>query len=167
MISELLLLAPEFTLLVMACFILVVDTMYENTDRAITYWLSQLTLLSIAILVLYQYPESTSYLFSGNFILDAMGAVLKFAICSVSLVVFFYSYDYLKEHELLKGEYFVLGLFAVLGMLIMVSAISRMPSTVICLLYLSINLAEDYVLSAYHCHNIRQHMSLHHFIHCR
>jgi len=41
-------------------------------------------------------------------------------------VVFFYSYDYLKEHELIRGEYFVLGLFAVLGMMVLVSAHSML-----------------------------------------
>jgi len=36
--------------------------------------------------------------------------------------VFLYSRDYLKERGLFKGEFYVLGLFAVLGMMVMVSA---------------------------------------------
>ena len=51
-----------------------------------------------------------------------MSTLLKSFICAITIVVFFYSYEYLKENELLKGEYFVLGLFAVLGMMVMTSA---------------------------------------------
>ena len=36
--------------------------------------------------------------------------------------MFIYSRDYLKDHGIYKGEYYVLGLFAVLGMMIMTSA---------------------------------------------
>jgi NADH-quinone oxidoreductase subunit N len=36
--------------------------------------------------------------------------------------VFVYSRDYLADHNMYKGEYYVLGLFATLGMMIMVSA---------------------------------------------
>ena len=40
MITEILLLAPEIVLLTMACVILVLDTVGEEADRAITYWLT-------------------------------------------------------------------------------------------------------------------------------
>ncbi len=53
-----------------------------------------------------------------------MSSVLKCFICAITIIVFLYSYEYLKENKLMKGEYFVLGLFAVLGMMIMSSAYS-------------------------------------------
>ncbi|MBA1332169.1 NADH:ubiquinone oxidoreductase subunit N, partial [Candidatus Endoriftia persephone str. Guaymas] len=40
----------------------------------------------------------------------------------VSLVAFLYAKDYLRQRGLFKGEFYTLGLFAVLGMSIMVSA---------------------------------------------
>ncbi len=64
------------------------------------------------------------YAFDNHFINDKMSVVLKAFIAMVTFVVYFYSYDYLKEHGLIKGEYFILGLFAVLGMMIMSSAAS-------------------------------------------
>ena len=58
----------------------------------------------------------------GHYIKDAMGDLLKFFICAAAAVVFLYSRDYLRQRHLFKGEYYVLGLFGVLGMMIMVSA---------------------------------------------
>jgi NADH-quinone oxidoreductase subunit N len=40
----------------------------------------------------------------------------------ITILVFVYSRDYLTDHDIYKGEYYVLGLFAVLGMMIMISA---------------------------------------------
>ena len=40
----------------------------------------------------------------------------------VTSLVFVYSRDFLKDPNIYKGEYYVLGLFAVLGMMIMISA---------------------------------------------
>ena len=122
MMSELALLAPEITLLTLASIILVLGTMTTRQGSALTYVLSQVTLALVIILVIYHYPAHSTTAMSGAFISDALSATLKLAICLITMVVFFYSWDYLQEHELLKGEYFILGLFAVLGMCVMVSA---------------------------------------------
>ena len=124
--SELVFLTPEITLLVMTSLILVIDTLYTSEDRALTYWCSQIALIITVILVLLHLPDGSHHVLSGNFVSDPMSAVLKAVLCMISIVVFFYSYDYLIEHELIKGEYFILGLFAVLGMMIMISAYSML-----------------------------------------
>ena len=51
-----------------------------------------------------------------------MGDVLKVAILLMMSACFLYARDYLKTRSLYKGEFYVLGLFATLGMLVMVSA---------------------------------------------
>jgi NADH-quinone oxidoreductase subunit N len=56
------------------------------------------------------------------FVSDPMGAVLKLFILLMVFFSFIYSRAYLRDRNILKGEYFVLGLFAALGMMIMVSA---------------------------------------------
>ena len=122
MMSELALVSPEFTLLTLASIILVLGTMNSKQGAALTYVLCQTTLLLVIVLVLYHFPDQSTTAMSGTFVSDALSATLKLAICLITLVVFFYSYDYLCEHELVKGEYFILGLFAVLGMCIMASA---------------------------------------------
>jgi NADH-quinone oxidoreductase subunit N len=122
--AELTFLIPEIVLFTLACIILVVDTFGSPEDKSFTYWLSQSSLIVAAALLFYLFPDTTEYVMSMNFVSDQMGSILKIFICVLTSVVFFYSYDYLKEHELVKGEYFVLGLFAVLGMMVMVSAYS-------------------------------------------
>jgi NADH-quinone oxidoreductase subunit N len=120
--AELIYLLPEIILLVCACAILIVDAVSAGNDKSLIYRLAQLALIVTALSIVYVNPGDTVTAFSNNFVLDPMGATLKFIICMITLVVFFYSWDYLKEHELIKGEYFVLGLFAVLGMMVMTSA---------------------------------------------
>jgi NADH-quinone oxidoreductase subunit N len=120
--TDILLVVPEILLLSMACLTLVVDTFSQDTLRKVTYILSQLTLIILAILVVYLHTGTTRYAFGNSFISDDMSVALKVIICIISFIVFIYSYEYLKKHEWGKGEYFVLGLFAVLGMMVMVSA---------------------------------------------
>ncbi len=126
MSAEMVFLIPELVLLILACLILICDTFSSDPSRALTYWLTQFSLLAVMLLVIYLSPDEGVSVFHQSFILDPMSVLLKAAICLVTIVVFFYSYDYFKEHDRLRGEYFVLGLFAVLGMLVMVSAYSML-----------------------------------------
>ncbi len=65
---------------------------------------------------------STVVTFSGSFVTDPASGVLKmFAYITVG-VTFLYSREYLQNNGLLKGEFFVLGLFGLLGIMIMISA---------------------------------------------
>jgi NADH-quinone oxidoreductase subunit N len=58
------------------------------------------------------------------FELDPMGQALKAVTLLLVAVAFVYSTDYLRHRSILKGEYFVLGLFATLGMLVLISGAS-------------------------------------------
>jgi len=122
--AELILILPEIILMSMACMILVLDSFVPHEHRHLAYLFSQLALLVTGAMIIGSFPQFASYAFNHSFINDPMGAAVKLFIIGISLFVFFYSNDYLKEHEILKGEYFVLGLFAVLGMMIMASAAS-------------------------------------------
>jgi len=113
---------PEIFVLTMICIVLVVDLFLTDKNRSITYLLSQATLLGAAILTVVVQSAVPEFTFSGMFVNDSMGAVLKLFIYLSTAVVFIYSRDYLIERDLFKGEFFVLALFAVLGMMIMVSA---------------------------------------------
>ncbi len=117
---------PEMFVLAMACFILILDLFIKQQDRVITYLLSIATLVGAAILTISLSDGERHLTFSGSFVSDPMGDVLKVFIYLVTAVVFLYSRDYLKKRDLFKGEYFVLGLFGVLGMMVMVSAHSML-----------------------------------------
>ena len=111
----------EIFLLGMACIVLVVDVYLPERFRRFTYQLSQASLAGAALLVLATFPETRATTFEGTFVADPMAAVLKMFILVVSGFGLFYSRVHLEARRLMRGEYFVLGLFAVLGMLVLVS----------------------------------------------
>ena len=115
---------PEIFMLSMACIILVVDLFLTDKNRYITYLLSQLTLVVAFFLTLNLFSSETFHIFSNTFVADPMSSILKLGIYIATFVTFLYSKDYLKERNIFSGEYFVLGLFGVLGMMIMTSASS-------------------------------------------
>lgn len=115
---------PEIVLLAMTCVVLVVDLFLPQEKRGFTLLLSALALLVTAAAVFSIGSSGTLTTFSGTFIVDSMALTLKIAVLLMMLLVFFYSRDYLLDHSIYKGEYYVLGLFATLGMMIMVSAYS-------------------------------------------
>lgn len=122
--NELMILIPEISLLMLACITLIVDTIIKNPAKEGTYLLTQLSLLVTIVLLIYAYPGQTAVAFGNAFISDLMSIVLKVFICLYTFIVFIYSREYLQEHGWMTGEYFILGLFAVLGMMVMVSAYS-------------------------------------------
>ena len=113
---------PEMFLLGMICFTLVVDVFIADSHRLVTYWLSLATVAGAAWLTVAVAQQGSLLTFSGMFVNDAMGNVLKLFTYLVVAVVFIYSRDYLRDRSLFKGEYYILGLTALLGMLIMISA---------------------------------------------
>ena len=112
---------PEIFVLAMACIVLIVDLFLTEKNRVITYLLSQTTLLGAAVLTVSLHSATSQVTFSGTFISDGLADVLKVFIYLITAVVFLYSREYLLARKLFKGEFFVLGLFAVLGMMILVS----------------------------------------------
>jgi len=113
---------PEMVMLAMTCLVLVVDLFLPQEKRGFTLLLSVLTLaLAIGAVILVA-PVSSISSFGGSFVLDQMAVVLKIAVCAITIMVFIYSRDYLADHDIYKGEYYVLGLFATLGMMVMISA---------------------------------------------
>lgn len=119
---DLLPVVPELFVLSMACSVLIVDLFLKDSQRVVSYWLAQLTLIGALVLTLALSEQQARLIFHGQFVSDRMADVLKAFIYIVVAFVFLYSRRYLTERDLFKGEYHVLGLFAVLGMMIMVSA---------------------------------------------
>ncbi|MCK4704135.1 MAG: NADH-quinone oxidoreductase subunit N, partial [Gammaproteobacteria bacterium] len=113
---------PEIFLLGMACLVLIVDVFISDAKRDFSYYLAQLALLGTFVLVMNGQGDGREVAFNGMFVQDALSLVLKSFILALSFAAFVYSRDYLKDRNIFKGEYYVLGLFAVLGMMLMVSA---------------------------------------------
>ncbi len=118
---------PEIFVLSMACTVLMADVFFGKTHQKLAYSLSLLT-LAIAVFLSVQFSSETAQIaFNGLFISDPLSTILKIFIYMISFVVLIYSRQYLVDRNLFKGEYFVLILFAVLGMMIMASAANFLP----------------------------------------
>jgi len=115
-------LATEMFVLTMACTILVVEAFFGQQFRQLSYVLSQLTLLFAAVISWNMLDMDSVVVLGGTFVHDPMAALLKTAIFLVVFGAFVYARSYQASKGPLRGEYYVLGLFAVLGMMVMISA---------------------------------------------
>ena len=116
---------PEIFLLIMVSVILVVDLFLPERLRNLTYALSQLTLLGCALLTLnvsFLTGGHLTYTFSNMFVADLMGHALKLAAYLALSTVLVYSRTYMADRGLWKGDFFALVMFALLGMMVMISA---------------------------------------------
>ncbi len=113
---------PEMFLLGAACLILLVDVFLREDRRIVTYWLTLATLAGLAWIVAALPGDRTIITFNGTFILDPMARVLKLFATGIMAVVFVYGKDDLQQRDLFKGEFFTLGLFGLLGIMVMISA---------------------------------------------
>ncbi|MDC7219227.1 MAG: NADH-quinone oxidoreductase subunit NuoN [Spirochaetales bacterium] len=120
--SSLIPVLPEIFILSAACLILVVDLFLKEEQRVVSYGMTLISLLLAIIVTMMTAPTETQIVFDGSVVRDGMSDILKIAIFIVSAGAFLYSKDYLRDRDLFKGEYYVLGLFAILGMMVMISA---------------------------------------------
>ena len=115
----------EIFLLCMICVILLLDLFLRDDQRGITYALTLATLggcFVITWLTSFTSIAAPVYTFSDMFVADLMASVLKLGIYITVAMVMVYSQAYIRARDMFRGEFFVLSLFAMLGMMIMVSA---------------------------------------------
>jgi NADH-quinone oxidoreductase subunit N len=118
--------APEIFLATAICVVLLVDVFLRQEQRGLTYLLSMLALVGVALVSMASMIQEPTVAFSGSFISDPAGGVLKLVAYIVVALVFVYSRNYLEEQDLFKGEFFVLSLFGLLGIMVMISANSML-----------------------------------------
>jgi NADH-quinone oxidoreductase subunit N len=112
----------ETFLLAMTSVVLVLDLVFGTRNRNVTYILAQLTLLGAALATVAVAGSHPTYTFSGMFVNDTMGNALKLAGLGAVSLLMVYSRQYLVLRGMFNGEFFVLALFAMLGMMVMISA---------------------------------------------
>lgn len=114
---------PEALLLIMACVIAIVDLGVAAPLRGLTYAMSVVTLLVLAAIEAgFAASGFTMYGFSNMVVSDSMSAWLKCFASLAVLVTLVYARPYAYARGMLRGgELFTLGLFALLGMFVMIS----------------------------------------------
>ncbi len=128
--AQMLLAAPEFWVLVMACVIMIVDLFLREERRGIIHMLAMLTVIFAAIITLradYLVDGVQSVTaFKNSFIRDPMGDVLKVFSFVIMGLVFTYSKFYLRSFKLFRADFYTLSLFALLGVMLLISANSML-----------------------------------------
>jgi NADH-quinone oxidoreductase subunit N len=116
---------PEMVLLAGAGALMIVDLLVKDQRRRLSSLLAQLILLACAAATLFVLSGTGGrlvYAFHGLFVADAMGHLLKLAAYVAVSAALAYSRLYLLDRGLLRGEFLTLLLFALLGMMVMISA---------------------------------------------
>jgi NADH-quinone oxidoreductase subunit N len=114
---------PDILLAVMAIVIALVDLSVKSPRRTTTYVLSLITIGVVAYLEAVAATQGqTIYSFGNMVVSDAMGSWLKCFAALAVMVTLVYGRPYAADRDMLRGgELFTLGLFALLGMFIMIS----------------------------------------------
>lgn len=114
---------PEIFTFSMACAILLIDLALKDEQRSVSYYLAQFTLIGAAVLTVMMNGQTAAvFTFEHMFVDDGLADTLKLSIYALTFFVFAYSRGYLIDRGIFRGEFFVLGLFGVVGMMVMVSA---------------------------------------------
>jgi NADH-quinone oxidoreductase subunit N len=115
--------APEIVLLAMACVIALVDLFVTDRARRVTFWLTQGTLVAVALLHLQSLDAGQSLFgMQGMVVSDPLGHLLAFFAALSVMATLAYAQPYIGPRHMMKGEFFTLSLFVLLGVCVMVSA---------------------------------------------
>jgi NADH-quinone oxidoreductase subunit N len=112
---------PEIFVLSMAMFILLIDLFIKPANRILVFMLAQATLVGAAVITISTHVASVTYSFSAMFVDDPMADVLKLMIYLSTALMLIYTRTYITLRGMFRGEFYALVLFAVAGMMIMVS----------------------------------------------
>ena len=115
---------PEIFLLSAIVVVLLLDLFLTKPFKQATYYLTQISLFITGVMAFNLIDQPQTIIFSGSFILDNMASVFKVFMIGSTMVAMVYTRHYLIQHALFRGEYFVLVLLSVLGMMVMVSGYS-------------------------------------------
>jgi len=142
--DHLIVLLPEMIVAVLAMALLLVDLFIAKENKVWTAYLAMMSIVVAALATLQLSSGETIHAFYGFFVFDPFSVYCKMLIYVATAISMVVSIDYMKDEQNI-GEYYVLMLFAMLGMMIMASA------TNFIIMYLGMELMAlcVYVLVAY------------------
>ncbi|CAB4879689.1 unannotated protein [freshwater metagenome] len=117
-------LAPEIILAAGICVVLIVDLFVSESKKWLTATLAGFSLLAalIPVVTLAVIGSDTRSLFGGRYVIDNFSLIMKAMFLIVGYVVVLLSTNEIEEGGYYQGEYYVLLLSSVLGMVMMASA---------------------------------------------
>ena len=113
---------PEIIILVTACMALLGDLFLRKACPSIAFIFACFGLALAAVVSFAFLGQFSVVLFNGLFMSDDVAQLMKLFIYLTVFLSFFYSKSYLEARQMPSGDYYVLGLFSTLGMMVLVSA---------------------------------------------
>ena len=113
---------PEMIILATACLTLLADLFFGRRHSSLAFLCASSGLIIAAIVSFLFLGGFKTTLFNGLFISDDIAQLMKIFIYLTVFLSFFYARYYIEERQMPSGDYYVLGLFSTLGMMILVSA---------------------------------------------
>ena len=113
--------AAELFVVAMSFVILMAGTFIKES-RSLVYNLTQVTLVGAAAVTLLTMDGQVSFTFSNMYVDDLMGDFLKLLLYFSVAIVLLYSRSYMCDRKMESTEYYVLAIYATLGMMVMIAA---------------------------------------------
>lgn len=117
---------PEMVVLAMASVAILAELFFSKCCQDITYRVVQFTLIVAFALTFMLLGEPRTTAFNGLFVSDDVAVLLKLFIYLSSFFAYYYAKQYLQDKRIASGEFYILGLFSVLGMMVLTSAQSML-----------------------------------------
>jgi NADH-quinone oxidoreductase subunit N len=115
-------LLPDALIMAAAVVAWLNETFVGDAGRRLTYWIGVLASLVggvwFAALVVDPRPH---YFFSHMYVVDGFASAMKAVVALGFAITMIYSRKYLEDRDLFRGDYVLLGMFALLGQLVMIS----------------------------------------------
>ncbi len=125
---------PEIVLLAMTVITLLIDIFVKQKQKHLTFAFALLSIVLAFGCTIYLYPVPKTFALNGLYVHSHLSSVLKLFIYITTFFAFIYAREYINDRKIHQGEYYILGLFSLLGMLVLVSANSLL------ILYLGLEL---------------------------
>lgn len=122
-LSPYLIALPEIFLLLAISAVVLADVFFGKNRPAVTYYLTQASLLGAILITLPQFGEYPTPLttFSDSYVVDKLAVLAKVLVYIFSMLSFVYARNYIESRKINSSDYYLLGLIAVLGMSVMAS----------------------------------------------
>src|SRR5258708_31947210 len=98
------------------------DTFFGQTSRRTTYFIAFISSVVAGVWVAVNaFDPQVHYFFSRMYVVDSFASAMKAVVSLGYAVTIVYSRRYLQDRDLFRGDFFLLGMFSLLGQLVMIS----------------------------------------------
>lgn len=118
---------PEIFIVIMILVMLLVDAFVHEQKKSVNSILMILTLIGAYLLQLFVYipfpnSQQAESAFNGMMILDGLAQGMSLLTYILGIISVIYIRQYVIDKKILRGEFYIIFLFAIFGMLIMITA---------------------------------------------